>query len=125
MNDDVIPSAKMSVGDAISILIVMAIIVFTLFIYRKNARVPKFLFISSLISYVLILVNILQVSLRIVEFPIIIGVLCFVAVLGSNTPALYIFWNSEIVFYLVAFIIDTLIIFTIIRLILYDKYGLK
>lgn len=124
-----------SVGNGVWLLIVMSLFVLGLLLCRKFVRIPKGLFISSAISYVLVLINILQFSFRL-QIPYIVIYPCFVVVVYPSFFMLYyiesllewlfgsgfyVMFNKIIVLFLNAFIIDTLGIFAIIRLILYIK----
>lgn len=104
------------------LLVVMAFYLYVLLIRRKKVKILRGLFVSSLISYVLVLINILYFSFM-WHIPKSIENTCFSAAFLPSSPAIFIFWGSEDAsgFYMVAFIVDTLIIFGIIRLILYIK----
>jgi hypothetical protein len=119
-------------------LAVISLFVLGLLLCRKVVRIPKGLFISSFISYVLLLINILGFAFR-VWLPDIVLYPCFAVVypyfyivgfiewlmeqlFGQVSGPLYwIMLNRTVFLYLVAFIINTLCIFAIIRLILYIK----
>lgn len=107
-------------GSGISLLIIMSLFVFGLLIFRKDARIPKGLFVSSIIPYVLVLICILQLSFELQVPDATTGYICFAAVFYLNLPMIFIFGTGS-GFFFAAFIIDTLIIFGIIRLILYIK----
>ena len=123
-----------SVGSGVWLLIVMSLFVFGLLLCRISSRTPKGLFLSSVISYVLVLIMILQFCFRL-QIPDIIGYPCFTVVFYPSFAILYsieVLWewlfgsglyfsNETIVLFLIAFIIDTLCIFAIIRLFLYIK----
>lgn len=123
-----------SVGSGVWLLIVMSLFVFGLLLFRIFSRTPKGLFISSVISYVLVLIMILQFSFEL-QIPNIVGYPCFAVVFYPSFFILYsievlLEWlfgsglyvsNETIVLFSIAFIIDTLGIFAIIRLILYIK----
>jgi len=122
-----------SVGIGVSFLIVMSLLVFGPLLFRKTVRMPKGLFISSFISYVLVLINILYFAFHLL-IPKIILYPCFLVVFY---PSFYIIYAIDFllgsegifgglnIFFLVAFIIDTLCIFAIIRLILYIKHKIS
>jgi hypothetical protein len=119
-------------------LAVISLFVFGLLLCRKVVRIPKGLFISSFISYVLLLVNILILSFNLplpleVVFPffavgiwpsyLIVG---YIEVLAERLfgSGFYDMFDETIAIYLVAFIVNTLCIFGITRLILYiDRKG--
>jgi len=101
------------------LLIVMSFFAFGPLLFRKNFKVPRGLWVSSIIPYVLILVNILQLSFGL-KIPDVWGFVCFMAIVYLNFPLGFTFGTGG-VFFFAAFIIDTLIIFGIIRLILYIK----
>ncbi|MGA2915791.1 MAG: hypothetical protein ABSE89_07170 [Sedimentisphaerales bacterium] len=113
----------MNAGSGISLLVVMSIIVFMLLICKNDVKMPKGLFVSSIIPYVLVLICILHFSFEL-QIPKIIGYPCFAAVCYPSFFLIFIFGMGGI-FFLGAFIIDTLIIFGIIRLILYIKGKIK
>jgi len=109
-------------------LAVMALFVFGLLLFRKFGRIPKGLFISSFISYVLLLINILYFvsDLRI---PKAVGYLCLypsfliaeVLMEWLSETWLSSMFDGRVILFWVAFSINTLGIFAIIRLILYIK----
>lgn len=120
-------------------LAVISLFVLGLLLFRMVARTPKGLFISSFISYVLLLINILYFFYDL-GIPKAVGNLCFAVgiwpsyliVLYVKSLAVWLFgdkWLFEsgwwIIFAwnlcVVAFIVNTLGIFAIIRLILYIK----
>lgn len=119
-----------SVGSGVWLLIVMSLFVFGLLLCRKFVRIPKGLFISSVISCILVLINILQFSFEL-QIPEIVGNPCFMVVIY---PAFFIIHSIDFLFdstvisvegnsvFLIAFFIDTLCIFAIIRLILYINH---
>jgi hypothetical protein len=125
-------------SSGICLLIIMSLFVFGLLLFRIFGRTPKGLFISSAISYALVLINILQFSFRL-RIPYIVIYPCFAVVYPYfyivgfiewlmeqlfgpvSGPSYWIALNQTIFLFLVAFIIDTLCIFAIIRLILYIK----
>jgi hypothetical protein len=101
----------------------MALFIFGLFVYRKDARIPKGLFVSSIISYLLVLMSIMQISFEL-EMLDVWGFVCFMAIFYLNFPLVFIFGTGS-GFFLAAFIIDTLIIFAIVRLILFIKHKIS
>ena len=120
-------------------LAVMSLFVFGLLLCRKFARTPRWLFVSSFISYVLVLVNILQLSFDL-RIPKAVGYSCFtvgiypsiliVASMEGAAEWLFesgwgIMFDETIILYLVAFTINTLVIFAIARLILYIKRNVS
>jgi hypothetical protein len=124
-----------------ALLAVMSLFVFGLLLFRKFVRTPKGLFISSFISYVLVLVNILQLSFDL-RLPKAIGYLCFAVGIWPSCPIVYsiiypmevlterlfgswITFDETIILYLVAFVVNTLCIFAIIRLFLYIRQPKK
>ncbi len=122
-------------SSGIWLLIIMSLFVFGLLLCRKVVKIPKGLFISSFISYVLLLINILILSFR-SQIPIEVGLpFVMVGILPSYLILIYTGGSLEwlfgsgfcdmldwtIVLFLIAFIINTLCIFAIIRLILYIK----
>jgi hypothetical protein len=124
------------------LLLVMSLFVFGPLLLRKFIRMPKGLFISSFISYVLTLIIISCLSFRLWT-PIVIVYLCFAVVFpyfyivgfiehlieslfGQFGPVVgWIICNQTVILYLVAFCINTLVIFAIIRLILYYKHKVS
>jgi hypothetical protein len=124
-------------------LAVISLFVFGLLLFRIFGRTPKGSFISSFISYVLLLINILGFSFG-VRIPIEVLVPCFVV---GMWPSLYIvgfigelterlfgpvsfpaYWLLDYhtsFLCLVAFSINTLCIFAIIQLILYIKHKVS
>jgi hypothetical protein len=132
----------------ISILIIVTIIMFVLFIYRKNARMPKGLFISSLVSYVVLvgylsglilglcsnfwicqIIRCLKLLCSMVTLPslyITIGFIKFINLMremfGLFPP--YLMYTHLILIYLCMFVINALLIFGIIRLILFIKHKI-
>lgn len=109
-----------SIGGGICLLIVLTLFMFGLLIYRKDIRIPKGLFVSSIIPYILVLICILPFYFEL-QIPKIIDIPCFMIVFYSNFIIDGAFGMGA-GFFLAAFIIDTLIIFMIIRLILYIKH---
>jgi hypothetical protein len=122
-------------------LAVMSLFVFGLLLFRKFVRTPKGLFISSFISYVLVLINILQLSFDL-RVPKVVGYLCFAVGIWPSCPIVYsliypmevlterlfgswITFDETIILYLVSFGLNTLGIFAIIRLILYIKHKVS
>jgi hypothetical protein len=123
-------------------LAVMSLFVFGPLLFRKFIRMPKGLFISSLISYVLILIIILCLSFRSRTTNIniiIVSYACFVIVFPNLYivgfievllerffgSGFYVTFDQTIVIYLVTFIMNTLYIFVITRLILYIKHKVS
>jgi hypothetical protein len=96
----------------------MAIIVFLFLLFGK-VGLPKGLFVSSLISYVLISISILDLSFKL-QIPNVIGCLCFTAAFYPS-HFLILISGTWVVFFLEAFIVDTLLIFVLIKLLLYIK----
>jgi membrane-associated HD superfamily phosphohydrolase len=109
----------MSANGGIGLLIVMTLFVLGLFVYRKNTRIPKALFTSSVISWLLVLISILIFFFKI-QVPDVVGNLWVIAIWCPNALINGAFGMGA-GFFLAAFIIDTLCIFAIIRLILYIK----
>lgn len=136
------------VRSEISILIIVTIIMFVLFIYRKNARMPKGLFISSLVSYVVLVgylsglilhicsnfwicqtVRYLKLLCSVVMLPslyITIGFVKFINLMREMFGLFPPYWmyTHLITVYLSMFVINTLLIFAMIRLILYIKHKI-
>ena len=125
-------------SSAICLLVVMSFFVFGPLLFRKVIRIPKGLFISSFISYVIILVIILCFALRLWT-PYLLLYLC-VTIIRPNFyivgyieelteqlfgPVWWIITNQNIIIYLVTFIMNTLYIFAIIRLVLFIKYKIS
>jgi hypothetical protein len=111
----------------------MSLFVFGPLLFKKFLRVPKGLFISSFISYVLVLINILYFSFDL-DVPEIIRRSCLATVflsfyivrfIENFTEWWWIISNQEVILYLVAFIVNTLVIFAIIRLFLYIRQPKK
>jgi hypothetical protein len=151
MNDIYSPSETSAmnyhmINSRIGILIIMSLIMFVLFIYRKNARMPKGLFISSLVSCVLVLVGDLSglilylcSNFWICQPVIYIGRLCYIVIFPGyyitfsfvrfinfikglfGLPPLYLMHTHLITVYLSIFVINALLIFVIVRLILFIK----
>jgi hypothetical protein len=114
-------------------LAVISLFVIGLLLFRKSARMPKGLIISFLISYVIVLINILQIAFHL-RIPNVIGNPCFAA---GIYPTLFLvspivvllerlfgsgwwtmFFNNLCID---SFCITALVIFAIIRLFLYIK----
>jgi uncharacterized membrane protein len=114
---------QMSASSGIYLLIVLAFFIFGLFVYRKDARIPKGLFVSSIIPYILVLISILQFSFDL-QVPDVIGYICFAAGFYPNFLIDGAFGMGA-GFFLAAFIIDTLVIFAIVRLILFIKHKVS
>jgi len=112
-----------SPGGGIIILIIMTLFMFGLFVYRKDARIPKGLFVSSIIPYILVLISILPFSFKL-QIPEMIWLPCFTVVFYSNFLIMGGL-GTGIGLFLAAFIIDMLIIFAIVRLILYIKHKIS
>lgn len=119
-------------------LAIISLFIFGLLLFRKVVRVPKGLFISSLTSYVLVLINILGFSFKLL--PIEVAYPCFVVgIWPSSYIVVYINKLADCLFgeqwlfesgwwimfdwnlCVVAFVVNTLGIFAIIRLVLYIK----
>jgi hypothetical protein len=114
-------------------LAVISLLVIGLLLFRKSVRMPKGLIVSSLISYVLVLINIVQIAFHL-PIPNVVGNICFTA---GIYPSIFIvgslaglserlFSSSDWAIFLDnlcidAFFINTLVIFAIIRLFLYIK----
>ena len=112
----------MDTKSGIFLLIIMPLFTFGLLIFRKNTRIPKGLFVSSVIPCISVLICILHFSFKL-QIPKIIGYPCFATVLYPNFLIDGAFGMGA-GFFLAAFIIDTLIIFGIIRLILFIKHKI-
>jgi hypothetical protein len=110
-------------SSGVLLLMVMALFIFGLFVYRKDARIPKGLFASSIISYLLVLMSIMEISFEL-EMLDIWGFVCFMAIFYLNFPMVFIFGTGS-VFFFAAFIADTLIIFGMVRLILFIKQKIS
>jgi hypothetical protein len=126
-------SLQISSGSAVCLLLIMFLFVFGLSLFRKSFKMPQGLFISSLISYMLVLVNILELSFGL-PIPMVVGFPFFaviypyshiVSFIGRLTEWRWIILNQEVILYLVAFIANTLCIFAIIRLFLYIRQHKK
>jgi hypothetical protein len=115
-------------------LAVISLFVIGLLLFRKSVKMPKGLIVSSLISYVLLLANVLGIAFHL-RIPEVIGYICFTAglyptifLVGSVGALLErLFSLSEWTVFLDnlcidAFFINTLVIFAIIRLFLYIKH---
>jgi len=114
------------------LLIAISLFVFGPLLLRKLIRMPKGLFISSFISYVLILIIIYYISF---DFQNIMSLPCFFVmfpnlfILGfiervfgqMGAFSRWIGSNEIAIIYLATFIMNTLYIFVIVRLILYIK----
>jgi len=132
---------QISGSSRIFLLIVMSLFVFGPLLFKEAVRMPKGLFISSFISYALVLVNILVLSLKSwipieVAFPFLMVVYPYFHIVGfiedlmerlfgQFGPVQWIISNQEFAIFLVAFIINTLCIFAIIRLFLYIRKPKK
>jgi hypothetical protein len=112
-----------SVEGGICLLIFLPLFMFGLLIFRKNTRIPKGLFVSSIIPYILVLICILPFYFEL-QIPKRIDISCFMIVFYSNFLIMGGLGTGA-GFFLAAFIIDTLIIFGIIRLILYIKHKIS
>jgi hypothetical protein len=114
-------------------LAVISLFVIGLLLFRKSVRMPKGLIIASLISFALVLINVLQIVFKL-RIPKIVGHICFIigidipiSLAGSLVALAEQFFNSggwsrafaNLCIY--TFVINTLVIFAIIRLILYIK----
>ncbi|MFA5252021.1 MAG: hypothetical protein WC454_05495 [Phycisphaerae bacterium] len=115
-------------GSVVFLLTIMALFVFGPLLFRKSFRMPKGLFVSSFISCIIILFSIFILSFNLpvpieVAFP-------FYAVISLYCPIIRFMdkllpdwgWyvtHWELILYLIAFIINTLAIFAIIRLFLF------
>jgi len=129
----------------IFLLIVMSLFVFGPLLFKATIKMPKGLFISSLISYVLILGNIsvlsfdlfhslIPVEIEALFFLFVypyIRIVVFIEVLMEDLfgpfggPERWIVSNQGLVLYLIAFIINTFCIFVIIRLFIYIRQHKK
>jgi hypothetical protein len=113
-------SLHMSLANGIYLLIAMTLFVFGPLLFRKAVEMPKGLFVSSIIPYVLVLVNILEFLFKL-QVPDAIGNLCFAAVFYPNFLANGAFGIGA-GFFAAPFIIETLCIFAVVRLILFIKH---
>jgi hypothetical protein len=104
-------------SSGINLLIVMPLLVLVPLIYKKSIKV---LFVSSIIPYVLVLISILQVSFELKVPDETTAYICFAAAFYLNFPLIFIVGMNG-GFFFAAFIVDTLIIFAIIRLVLFVK----
>jgi hypothetical protein len=104
-----------SASGGISILIIMSLFLFGLLIFRKAGRIPKGLFVSSIIPYIIVTISILDICFECI--PKAAGYFCFAVVFYSSFP----FLDTGSSYFLATFVVDTLIIFGIIRLILFIK----
>ena len=140
--DDIFLSGE----NAIPFIIIMSVFVFALLLFKKVIRVPKRLFISSFISYILMLFIVLWFYLAGKCFPDIflssmflkiITFLCILVILPNffffnlmeeliNLPHWLYSWPIlfQTILYLMTFIMNTLYIFWIIRLILFIKHKI-
>jgi len=111
---------RISAGGGICFLIVLVLFMFGLLIFRKNTNIKR-LFISSIIPYVLVAITMMDFFDLYV--PYIVRKFCTTVVWYSGL----IFANtgSLACFLVAAFIVDTLIIFGIIRLILFIKHEIS
>ncbi|HUV40425.1 MAG TPA: hypothetical protein VMW23_01385 [Sedimentisphaerales bacterium] len=126
-------------------LAVISLFVFGLLLCRKFVKTPKGLVTSSLVSYGLLLVNIFD-FLSDLPIPKAIGYFCFAVGIYPNILIVYlievftdwlfgeewlfesgwwVIFDGRVTIYLAAFTINTLVIFAIIRLILYIKHKLS
>ena len=110
---------EISRNGGIGLLIVMTFYVFMLFVFKKTVGIPRGLIVSSIIPYFLVLISILQISFE-WQVPEVIGFICFFTAFFVSFPLLFI-CGTWAVFFGVSYFIDTLIIFGIIRLILFIK----
>ncbi len=124
-------------------LAVISLFVFGLLLCRKLVRIPKGLFISSFISYVLLLINIWGFVFRVwipieVVFPFFVAGIwpSYLIVVYINKLGDWLFgeeWLFESGWWImfdwnlcvVAFIVNTLGTFAVIRLILYIKHKVS
>ncbi|MHC4158651.1 MAG: hypothetical protein ACYSSO_06190 [Planctomycetota bacterium] len=119
-------------NSAACVLILTSLFVFGPLLFRESFRVPKELFVSSFISYLLILVNILAFSLGPIEvafvsFLVIYPYFLLVGFIEALMERLFgsglhLMHDETIAIYLIAFIINTLAIFAIKRLFLYIRH---
>jgi predicted neutral ceramidase superfamily lipid hydrolase len=117
---------KSNSSGGLIVFIVMTFFAFGLLIFRKNAKIPKGLFISSLISYVLVSICMLQYFFKL-QIPKIIWEPCFVVVFYPNFLTMSVFWalESRNGFFVAAFFVETLVIFGLIRLVLYIRHKIS
>jgi uncharacterized membrane protein len=113
-------SLHMSRANGIYLLIAMTLFVFGPLLFRKTVEMPKGLWVSSIIPYVLVLINILEFLFKL-QVPGVIGDFCFAAVLYPNSLANGAFGMGA-GFFAAPFIIETLCIFVIVRVILHIKH---
>jgi hypothetical protein len=104
----------------VSLLIIMSLFVFVPLFLKKSINMPKGLWASSIVPYVLVSINVLQLSCglyisKTTEF------ICLMAI-GCPNFFLMLIFGSGIEFFMAAFVIDTLCIFAIVRLTLFIKY---
>lgn len=109
---------NMSRSEGIFLIVVMPLIVLVPLLYKKSVKV---LFISSIIPYVIVTLSILDFSFGLFPHNSIVMKIFSVAVLYPG----FIFLNTGGFFFLAAFIIDTLLIFGLIRLVLYIKHKVS
>lgn len=112
-----------STGGGIFLLIVLTLFILGLLVFRKDTRIPKGLFVSTIIPYILALIYILPFYFEL-QIPKIIDTPCFMIAFYSNYLIMGAF-GTEDGFFLAAFIIDTLCIFAIVRLILFIKHKIS
>jgi hypothetical protein len=108
----------MSAGVGIFLIIVMPLLVLTPLLYKKSIKV---LFISSIIPYIIVSISILDFSFNLFAPTSIVVKICSVMVFYPG----FIFSNMGFFFFVAAFVIDTLIIFGIIRLIIFIKHKVS
>jgi len=123
---------EISSSSMIYLLIVMSLFVFGPLLFKKSIRMPKGLFLSFFVSYVLILIIITCLSSRLLPFktilyPCITVVFpnLFIEYLIGELFGLWRIYNQTAIIYLVTFIMNTLYIFAIVRLILYIKHKIS
>ena len=112
----------MYASSGICLLIVLALFMLGLLIFRKDARIPKGLFVSTIIPFILVLISILIFSFGL-WVPDVVKNPCFMAIWYPNLLIMGAF-GMGVGFFTSAFIMDTLIIFAILRMIIYIRSKL-
>jgi len=135
--------------DAIPFIVLISFFVFGIFLFKKIIRIPKRLFISAFISYILMLFIVLWIYLAGKCFPDIflsniflkvIGFFCVLVILpnffffnfmeeliGYGFTWYYAQWPVvfQTMLYLMTFLMNILYIFLIIKLILFIKHKIS
>ena len=102
------------------LIIVMSLFVFCSLMFRKYLKMPRGLWGSFVVPYIIVTISILDFSFDLFAPTSIVVKICSIAVFYPG----FIFSNAGFLFFVAAFIIDTLIIFGLIRLISFIKHKI-